>query len=241
MTAAKFLSSSWLPRMSRHWTSGRPASIITENWRVKTARFLALTLRPSRPTDLGAAAASAFAFAGVIRVTMMRSRLSAATAASIVSAMRSPVTVSPPRVRPEYANVAISVLYFPCWPSQCVVRLPPRARPRQRCAPQAGAGHDADAAVDHFLQLVPVRGGAEGGLERDQPLVKQARQRLVAGLHAELLLPGLHHAVDLVDLVVANQIADRGRRHEDLERHDAPLPVAARQQRLTDDSFEHQR
>ena len=30
-----------LPRMSRHCTSGRPASIITENWRVKTARFFA--------------------------------------------------------------------------------------------------------------------------------------------------------------------------------------------------------
>ena len=31
--------------MSRHCTSGRPASIITENWRVKTARFLAGTPR----------------------------------------------------------------------------------------------------------------------------------------------------------------------------------------------------
>ena len=39
MTFAKFLSSSWLPRMSRHCTSGRPASIMTENCRVKTARF----------------------------------------------------------------------------------------------------------------------------------------------------------------------------------------------------------
>ena len=49
MTAAKFLSSSWLPRMSRHCTSGRPASIITENWRVKTARFLAATFLPVLP------------------------------------------------------------------------------------------------------------------------------------------------------------------------------------------------
>ena len=35
-----------LPRISRHCTSGRPASIITENWRVKTARFFALTRLP---------------------------------------------------------------------------------------------------------------------------------------------------------------------------------------------------
>jgi hypothetical protein len=51
---------------------------------------------------------SALALAGVIRVTMIWSRRSAATAASMVSAIRSPLTVSPPRVRPEYAKLAIS-------------------------------------------------------------------------------------------------------------------------------------
>ena len=40
-------------------------------------------------------------FAGVMRVTRICSRRSAATAASIVSAMRSPLTVWPARVRPE--------------------------------------------------------------------------------------------------------------------------------------------
>ena len=33
----KTLFSCWLPRISRHCTSGRPASIMTENWRVKMA------------------------------------------------------------------------------------------------------------------------------------------------------------------------------------------------------------
>ena len=39
----KFLSSSCVPRISRHCTSGRPASIITENWRVKIASDFGLT------------------------------------------------------------------------------------------------------------------------------------------------------------------------------------------------------
>jgi hypothetical protein len=87
----KFLSSSCVPRISRHCTRGRPASIITENWRVKTARFLA-------GTDLARnafvpAAFAAFSFTGLMRVTRTCSRRNAATAASIVSAMCSPVTV----------------------------------------------------------------------------------------------------------------------------------------------------
>ena len=90
MTAAKFLSSSWFPRMSRHCTSGRPASIITENCRVNTARFLAPTLLPTVPFF---AASAFFSFEGMMRVTLICSRLSAETAASIVSAMRSPLTV----------------------------------------------------------------------------------------------------------------------------------------------------
>ena len=31
-----------LARISRHWTSGKPASIITENWRVKIDKILGL-------------------------------------------------------------------------------------------------------------------------------------------------------------------------------------------------------
>jgi hypothetical protein len=41
-------------------------------------------------------------------VTRICSRLSAATAASIESAARSPLTVWPARVRPEYAKLGIT-------------------------------------------------------------------------------------------------------------------------------------
>lgn len=76
---------------------------------MKTARFFAVTFLPNFPAPVFFAAAAAFALEAAIRVTMICSRLSAATAASIVSALRSPVTFSPARVRPEYANVAICV------------------------------------------------------------------------------------------------------------------------------------
>jgi hypothetical protein len=84
--------------MSRHCTSGRPASIMTENWRTKIARFLAGTLAPPFFPAFGLA--SAFALTASILVIWICWRRSACTAPSIVSAMCSPVTVCPARVRP---------------------------------------------------------------------------------------------------------------------------------------------
>jgi len=58
--------------MSRHWTSGSPASIITENCRTKTARFLGETVLSVLPPPGVFFFSSAFAaaLAGVILVTM---------------------------------------------------------------------------------------------------------------------------------------------------------------------------
>ena len=38
--------SAWVPMISSAWTSGRPASIMTENWRVKTRMSFVVTLPP---------------------------------------------------------------------------------------------------------------------------------------------------------------------------------------------------
>src|SRR4029450_11791511 len=98
--------------------------------------------------------AAALACDGVMRVTRTCSRLSADTTASIVSPTRSPLMSSPARVRPEKANVGMAL---PCH------------RPRLQARPtESGARHDADAAVDHFLQLVAQRGGTHRCLERDR-------------------------------------------------------------------------
>src|SRR3972149_8752969 len=84
---------------------------MTENWRVNTARFLALTALPTVPF----LAAAGAALAGVILVTRICSRRRAATARSIVSATRSPLIVSPARVRPENAKdgMLLSSLFVP--------------------------------------------------------------------------------------------------------------------------------
>ncbi len=70
---------------------------MTENWRVKMARFFAGTFLLARGTF---SAAAALAFMGEIRVIRTCSRRRAATAFSMVSAARSPLTISPARVRP---------------------------------------------------------------------------------------------------------------------------------------------
>ena len=73
---------------------------MTENWRTKIARFFDGTDLPFFAFGFRLAAALA-ALAASMRVTMICSRRSAATAASMVSATRSPVTFCPARVRPE--------------------------------------------------------------------------------------------------------------------------------------------
>src|SRR3954469_5886360 len=156
------------------------------------ARFFAGTdLPPLGPAGLAALATFA-ALAASIRVTMICSRLNAATAASIVSATRSPVTDCPALVRPEYANVGMIQLpvagfqlpVFSCQ-FECVNhsvasasstgnwRLATgylsRSRPRyRRSRPRhAGARHNACAAADHLFEFVLQRRRANGRLQRD--------------------------------------------------------------------------
>src|SRR6478672_850708 len=66
-------------------------------------------------------------------------------------------------------------------------------------ARQSRASDDADAPVDHFLELFAVRTGEERGIEGDLARQVQARQCLVGGLHPDLFLTGLHRRVNLVD------------------------------------------
>ena len=56
-----------------------------------------------------------------------------------------------------------------------------------------------------------------------------------------MLLTGLHERVDLVDLLVPDDGADRRRADHDLGSHDPPLALGLRQQRLGDDALEHER
>jgi hypothetical protein len=84
------------PRISRHCTSGRPASIITENWRVK----IAISLREMLPPIFGRANSFPFSVTPVTVICCLRSTL---MTASLLSATRTPSCVFPARVRPFHA------------------------------------------------------------------------------------------------------------------------------------------
>src|SRR5512140_640160 len=191
--------SCWLPRISRHCTSGRPASIMTENWRVKIARRRALTLPPP---IFGTANSLPFS---LTVVTSICRRLRSAIARSFESATRTPPVVPPCRVRPFQTNCAMGPPLLLGLPAPRHVR-----RGRRDGAARRLRRHDAGAARDHFGQFVGERGDRHRELLRDDAAVHERRERLVEGLHAVLVLPGLHHRVDLVELVLADEVADRG-------------------------------
>ena len=66
-------------------------------------------------------------------------------------------------------------------------------------------------------------------------------QSLVHGLHPEFILPHLHLRVDLVDLVLADQIADRRVGDHDLEGQHPTPPRSPRDQSLGEDPLEDER
>src|SRR5688572_6502550 len=217
MISRKALFSSCSPRISRHWTSGSPASSITENWRVKRARRLGLM----RIGSLGRKGISR-PFCRSDR-TAICWRLSVASAALRLSARRIPSWTAPVRVRPLQAKLGIAL-------APCRGRLGAERRIQCRGSP-----------VDDLLQLVGEGRAVHRGLQRDQALEVEGGERLVVGLHAVLRLAGLHHAVDLVHLVLADQVADRRVGDQDLQRQGAPLAVGPGEERLGEDPLEDER
>ena len=157
------LFSCWLARISRHCTSGKPASIITENWRVKMASSLELTPAPK----VGKLNSLPFSdiFVGVIcwrRSSVLELRLacggqlsadgSAGTIGSSISKDRHVLSSSilpiqrPTADGPENSSTACSPPAFS--------RLPPDGR---RYAP-----------VDHVLQLIRIRRTRKSQVQSDE-------------------------------------------------------------------------
>src|SRR5580698_74207 len=250
---------SWLAaRISRHCTSGRPASIMTENWRKKMAMSFTLTLPEPNVGMTNSLPFSRMA-PGV-----MRSRRNWVAKVCLLAATRSPLIFSPVSFFPENVKTgmltSLGYVYVLC-PVHCFalpdfllancfsfasnlsffcLSLAGRSRfrhaRRRLIAVQQGG-----AAVDHFRQFVLVAGAAHGHFHGDLFLEIGRGQRLVESLHSELVLTRLHGGINLVDLVFPDQVADRGIRNQDLHAHGAALAVGFRQQGLTHDAFEHQR
>src|SRR4051794_14385496 len=116
-----------------------------------------------------------------------------------------PRRFSPLRMLASHWNFGMAYLLWLRW-------LPPRHGGRCEVAERAAG------ALDHRLELVDLARVPDAILERDLLLEVEVDQRLVHGLHAELGLPDLHLRVDLVQLVLADQVADRRVRDHHLGR-----------------------
>src|SRR5437879_5961203 len=216
--------------MSRAWTSGRPALIIVANWRVNTTTSRVLTPPPNLKlslNSLGAARTCTTTMRFFRRCAMTSSRVGR----SILSLTRSPLSV-----RAVY------------WKSGMAhsLRAPLAAR---RYLGSAGgglaAGRDRLPVVerrlaDHPQELVRRRGHPEAFVLGDLAAHVQLVERIVQRLHP-VLLARLHHGRDLLDLLVPNQRPHRGGHDEDLARHHAAAALGLLQQRLGDDTLEHER
>ena len=134
---------------------------------------------------------------------------------------------------------------LPSAPDRCGVFLSKQnwawATSRNSCSPGGLIQSDGGGtAVDDLLQLVRHGGARECDLKGDEATEIQRRERLVEGLHPVLGLTGLHHAVDLMDLVLADQVANGGVREQDLHRHDAAATGGFWQQGLTENALYHE-
>src|ERR1051326_1115220 len=162
------------------------------------------------PPNLGSEKPAPFGLSEVTRMRFLR-RISSASSWRPTSI--SPVCASPARVRPFHTNIATIVLR---------------------------SGRRPQDLLDHVLELHPVRAAVHGILGGELLVEHGLQQRLVHGLHAELL-SRLHEAVDLVCLRFADDRLDRRGTHQDLGAHDPARPAAARDQLLRHHSLERER
>src|SRR2546426_554714 len=230
VTSARILFSVCCARMSRAWTSGRPALIIVANWRVNTTTSRVLTPPPNLKlslNSLGAARTCTTTMRFFRRCAMTSSRVGR----SILSLTRSPLSV-----RAVYWKTGMAHS----------LRAPLAARRHlgSACGGLA-AGRDRLPVVerrlaDHPQKLVRRRRHPQAFVLGDLAAHVQLVERIVQRLHP-VLLARLHHGRDLLDLLVPNQRPYRGGHDEDLARHHAAAALGLLQQRLGDDTLEHER
>src|SRR5205823_2571094 len=230
VVSARILFSVCCARMSRAWTSGRPALIIVANWRVNTTTSRVLTPPPNLKlslNSLGAARTCTTTMRFFRRCAMTSSRVGR----SILSLTRSPLSV-----RAVYWKTGMAYS----------LRAPsggPRPWPHPAAAGQ-GRGHDILVVqrrlADHPQELVRRRGHAQALVLRDLAAHVQLVERIVQSLHP-VLLARLLHRWDLLDLLVPDQRPHGGGHDQDLARHHAPAALGLLQQRLGDDALEHER
>src|SRR6266704_1055778 len=230
VVSARILFSVCCARMSRAWTSGRPALIIVANWRVNTTTSRVLTPPPNLKlslNSLGAARTCTTTRRFLRRWAITSSRVGR----SILSLTRSPLSVRAVYVKSGIAH------------SLGGGRLAARrhlGRTRRRHAGRHRLLVLERRLANHPQELVRIRRDAQALLLHHVPRHVELVQRVVQRLHP-VLLAGLHRRFDLVHLVVADQRADRWRADHDLRRHDPAPPLRLLQQGLGDHPLEDER
>src|SRR5262249_55542721 len=150
---------------------------------------MAISCAGTRPPNFGMASSFPFSLTAVTTICWRRIMV---MTASLESATSTPVWVCPLRAVPFHSNVGMA---------SSVHDILRRTRASRRRSRRPLRENGPRAARDHLLQLVGIRGARERDLERDQFPEVERGQRLVEGLHPVLGLAGLHHRIDLVDLV----------------------------------------
>src|SRR6266511_196377 len=186
-----------------------PETIRVANWREKTATARRLTLL-KRWKMLSSFSASRFSETS--RTIRPRWRSCSETAV-FDEASISPRAGTPARSTARKAKVL----------------MPPRPRSSRGHRDLGNAGADQQS-----LQLLRDRGALLGQRARDLARPDELGQVGVHGLHPHRPR-GLERRVDLVRLALADQVADGGRRHQDLTADDPGRPVGRRQELLGDD------
>ena len=92
-------------------------------------------------------------------------------------------------------------------------------------------------ALEDAAELIRPRRAGERDLGGDDAPLHQVGERLLHGEHAARGA-GLHHRVDLLDLCLADEVADRVVGDQDLERGDTPTPVGSGDEVLRHDSLQ---
>src|ERR1700722_324330 len=166
-------------RISRHCTRGRPASIITENWRVKMANSLESTPLPPKEGIL-----NSLPFSESL-LTLICSRASVAFTSALVPAVRSPWTVVPILLVPRYVNTGMTN-YLLLNHSRLQARSPADRNLR------ATLLRRSHSTVNQVLQFIWIRRAGQPHFQGDLLLEIGIGQALVKGLHAGRARARLH-------------------------------------------------
>src|SRR6185369_1564522 len=174
--------------------------------------------------------------------------------ASLLAAVRSPLTFSPDALFPEKVKTGIfespycSTFFLDSYssPAYFMSNIFPTDSPTSTLCGRSGLGRgcwstakQAGTTVNHFLQFIHVAGTRERHFQSNLLLQVRGGKCLIERLHTKFFLARLHGGINLMDLVFTNQVADSRIRHQNLHDHCPSLVIRLGNKGLAHDAFQH--